>query len=243
MRLVRSGSGTEEEEEGDLKPNPRRRASSLHGRSSMDTRHMGRDIDPDRHVGKRGSDLDAAMDRYETFHAKRPLRTVELPHDLPTSVVPVGQVISTMYRTDKWHEDGDDEDYKHVHDNSRGGSDKEYEFGKGVIAYEPAQQASKSVVATDGKRRKAKPTEKPMRLPVHAPGALSLLGYCLGVFVQRFDDEEIYEINPRGCYLFCSPKGDMLALYSPDKQPDGSVGFLMIMAGGGLRVLKDGIDG
>jgi len=247
MKLVRSARGLDEEEieeeEADLKPNPHRRASALHGRSSMDTRHMGRDIDPDRHVGKRGSDLDTAMDRYETFHAKRPLRTVELPHDLPTSVVPVGQVIATMYRTDKWHEDGDDEDYKHVHDNSRGGTDKEYEFGKGVIAYEPAQQASKSVVATDGKRRKAKPTEKPMRLPVHAPGALSLLGYCLGVFVQRFDDEEIYEISPRGCYLFCSPKGDMLAIYSPDKQPDGSVGFLMIMAGGGLRVLKDGIDG
>lgn len=223
-----------------LRPN---RASTLNDRPSMDTRHVGRDIDPDRHNGKRGRDLEAAMDRYETFHAKRPLRAVELPHDLPRSVVPVGQVVSTMYRTDKWHEDGDDEDYKHVHDNSRGGKEREYEFGKGVIAYEPAHQASKSVIATDGKHTKAKPAQKAVRLPVHAPGALSLLGYCLGVFVHRFDDDEIYEINPRGCYLFCSPKGDMLALYSPDKQPDGSSGFLMVMAGGGLRVLEGGIDG
>jgi hypothetical protein len=225
-----------------LSPN-RRRATTLNGRPSMDTSHVGREVDPDRYKGARGKHLEAAMDRYETFHAKRPLRTVELPHDLPTSVVPVGQVISTMYRTDKWHEDGDDEDYKHVHDNSRGGKEREYEFGKGVIAYEPASQASESIIASDGKRTKTKTHAKPVRLPVSAPKALSLLGYCLGVFVQRFDDEEIYEINPRGCYLFCSPKGDMLALYSPEEQPDGSNGFLMIMAGGGLRVLKDGIDG
>jgi hypothetical protein len=220
-----------------------RRSSTLNGRPSMDTRGVGRDVDPDRYKGARGRHLEEAMDRYETFHAKRPLRTVELKHDLPTSVVPVGQVISTMYRTDKWHEDGDDEDYKHVHDNSRGGKDREYEFGKGVIAYEPASQVSKSVIAADGRRTKTKAAAKPVRLPVRAPQALTLLGYCLGVFVQRFDDEEVYEINPRGCYLFCSPKGDMLALYSPDEQPDGSRGFLMIMAGGGLRVLKDGIDG
>lgn len=235
IRAARSG----------IKPNRRRtssRASTLNGRPSMDTSRVGREIDPDRYSGKRGKELDAAMNRYETFHAKRPLRAVELSHDLPTSVVPVGQVLSTMYRTDKWHDDGDDEDYKHVHDNSRGGSDKEYEFGKGVIAYEPVREANKSVVEGGGKQKKAR-AEKAVRLPVHAPGALSLLGYCLGIFVRRFDDNEVYEISPRGSYLFCSPKGDMLAIYSPDEQPDGSVGFLMVMAGGGLRVLKDGIDG
>lgn len=224
-----------------MKRNSSKRASTLNGRPSMDTSHVGREVDPDRYTGARGKHLESAMDRYETFHAKRPMRTVELRHELPSSVVPVGQVVSTMYRTDKWHEDGDDEDYKHVHDNSRGGKDREYEFGKGVIAYEPAGQVSKSVV--DKRAKKIGPAEKPVRLPVRKPEALTLLGYCLGIFVQRFDDEEVYEINPRGCYLFCSPAGDMLALYSPDKQPDGSSGFLMIMAGGGLRVLKDGIDG
>jgi hypothetical protein len=234
------------EEEREVKPNARRssrRASTLGGRAAMDTRGVGRDVDPDRYNGKRGKDLDAAMNRYETFHAKRPMRVVDLGHELPTSVVCVGQVISTMYRTDKWHKDGDDEDYKHVHDNSRGGKEREYEFGKGVLAYEPAREASRSRIESGSKRSKPAKTEKPVPFPVGVPSALTLLGYCLGVFVHRFDDDQIYEINPRGCYLFCSPKGDMLALYSPNAQPDGSRGFLMIMAGGGLRVLKDGIDG
>lgn len=237
----------EEEREGEVKPNRRRsskgRASTLNGRASMDTRHVGHDVDPDRYKGKRGKDLDAAMGRYETFHAKRPMRVVDLGHELPSSVVRVGQVISTMYRTDKWHKDGDDEDYKHVHDNSRGGKDREYEFGKGVMAYEPAREVSRSQIESGGRRLKPVGAGKAERLPVAKPEALTLLGYCLGVFVHRFDDDQIYEINPRGCYLFCSPKGDMLALYSPEAQPDGSRGFLMIMAGGGLRVLKDGIDG
>lgn len=228
MKLVRRGRTSV------MTPNGK--ASTLGGRPSMDTK-FGSDIDLD---GRSDRDLDAAMDRYELFHAKRPLRAVELAHDLPTSVVCVGQVISTMYRTDKWHADGVDEDYKHVHDNSHGGSEKEYEFGKGVLAYEPAKARRGSV---QGRRSSRSAAGKVTRLPVTNPKALTLLGYCLGIFVQRFDDNEIYEISPRGCYLFCSPKGDMLAVYSPESQPDGSRGFLMLMAGGGLRVLKDGIDG
>lgn len=207
---------------------------------AMDTK-FGRDIDPDRVKPARGRDFDAAMDRYEVFHAKRPLRSVELKHDLPTSWVCVGQAISTMYRTDKWHDDGDDEDYKHVHDHSDG---KEYTFGKGVLVYEPAREARRSVV-DDGRGRKVRsnPDAEPEPLPVPEPKALTLLGYCLGIFVRRFDDEEVYELNPRGCYLFCSPTGDLLALYSPMKQPDGSSGFLAVLAGGKLRVVEDGIDG
>ena len=241
MRLVRrAGQNIPEDEiEGDagLLPN---RASTLNGRASMKTA-FGREVDPDRLTGPTAAELDAALDRYETFHAKRPMRTVMLP-DLPKSVVPIGQVLSTMYRTDKWHEDGDDEDYKHVHDNSRGGKDREYEFGKGVIAYEPAGQAKRSRVEGRSAKNFAGATPA-VRMPVHVPKATTLLGYCLGLFVQRFDDNEVYELNPRGCYLFCSPKGDMLAVYSPDEQPDGSRGWLLVMAGGGLRVLKDGIDG
>lgn len=200
---------------------------------------FGRDVDPDR--VKRSRDLDSAMDKYETFHAKRPLRAVELKHDLPTSWICVGQAVSTMYRTDKWHEDGDDEDYKHVHDFGDG---KEYSFGKGVKVYEPAREARRSLVESkDGKKVRANVAGKPEKLPTTEPGALTLLGYCLGIFVRRFDDEEVYELNPRGCYLFCSPSGDMLALYSPKKQPDGSSGFLAVLIGGKLRVLEDGIDG
>jgi len=229
----------EEEEEEEVKPN-RGSARPLGNRSSMKT-EFGRDVDPDRYEGRRGAALDGAMKRYEVFHAKRPLRVVDLGHELPTQLVPIGQCISTMYRTDKWHKDGVDEDYKHVHDDSSGGRDKEYDFGKGVTLYEPAREASRSKV--EGRRSSRGRPGKTVKLPVPRPEALTMLGYCLGVFVQRFDDQEFYEVNPRGCYLMCSPSGDMLAVYSPEKQPDGSSGFLMIMAGGGLRVLKDGIDG
>lgn len=223
---------TPEEVGGEVIPN--RRASALRGRPAMQT-NFGHEIDPDEPSGKAGGDLDGAMKRYEIFHEKAPIRVVDLDHDIPTSWSPVGDALSVMYRTDKWKADGNDIDYKHLHDE---GDDKPYEFRKGVRFYEPASEVRKSTVG--GKRRQEAPAQ---RLPVAVPGAITLLGYCLGFFVKRYDDEEIYEVNPRGCYLFSSPSGNLLLIYSPDRQPDGSSGFLGAMAGGKLRVLKDGIDG
>jgi len=206
------------------------RASRLRG-ASMDTR-FGDDIDPD---AVRGNALDAAMDRYEIFHDKTPIRVAELDHDVPTEWVRVGDALGVMYRTDKWKSDGTDEDYKHLHD---AGDDKPYPVAKGVRFYEPAAEAPRSRV---GRQRRS--SARGQRLPVARPKAIALLGYCLGVFIRRDDDGETYEVNPRGCYLFSSPSGNLLLLYSPQKQPDGSSGFLGAMAGGKLRVLKDGIDG
>jgi hypothetical protein len=190
---------------------------------AMRTR-FGTDVDPER---VETEDLDAAFERYDVFHDKDPRRAVRLAHDLPTKLVPVGKLKSVMYRTDKWKKDGDDEDYKHVDD-------------PGVILYEPYSSYGKSKVERDGP-----PGDRPEPCgpPVAYPKALTLLGYCLGFFVERFDDGETYECNPRGAYLFCSPSGDMLALYSPEAQPGGHKGFLCVMAGGRLRVEKDGIDG
>jgi hypothetical protein len=235
---------------------------------AMDTK-WGREVDPDEVPGRPGKDLDGAMSRYETFHAKAPIRVAELDHELPEQWVCVGEALSVMYRTDKWHTDGDDEDYKHLHDDGDG---KAYELGRGVKFYEPASEWSKSTVA--GKHRGRRP--KAVRSPVAEPEALTLLGYCLGVFVRlepdhnaalstsdydnaigliknaRGGDEtalealnelSIFETNPRGCWLFCSPSGDMLTIYSPEKQPGGYSGFMCLAAGGKLRVLKDGIDG
>ncbi len=199
---------------------PNKRARPLGSRPSMDTR-FGRTLDdPDSVGGTRGKHLDAAMDRYETFHAKAPIRVAELAHNLPDRWEPVGDALAVMYRTDKWKKDGVDEDYKHLHDKSDG---KEYDRLKGVRFFEPARNGR--------------------RLPVRKPQALTLLGYCLGAFVRKDDDGQEYETNPRGCYLFCSPSGDALYLYSPDEQSDGSSGFLAAAVGGNLRVLRDGIDG
>jgi len=202
----------------------RAKARAIGDRPAMDTNFFGHDLDDeeiDRLSGKEGRDIDAAMDRYKTFHAKDPIRVAELDHELPTRWKPVGDALAVMYRTDKWKRDGNDEDYKHLHDKA---DDKPYEIRKGVRIYEPVRSGGSG-------------------LPVPRPQAVTLLGYCLGVFVRKDDDGEIYEANPRGCYLFSSPSGDMLAIYSPHEQSDGSSGFLAVMAGGNLRVLKDGIDG
>lgn len=206
---------------------PNKKARALGRRAAMRT-NFGDTLDDeelDTLGGARGRDVDAAMKRYQTFHAKAPIRVAELAHELPDRWVCVGDALAVMYRTDKWKKDGTDEDYKHLHD---AGDDKPYAVRKGVRFYEPAK-------AVRGGRAQ--------RLPVAKPKALTLLGYCLGAFVRKDDDGETYETNPRGCYLFSSPSGNALYLYSPHKQSDGSSGFLAAMAGGKLRVLKDGIDG
>lgn len=206
----------------EIQPNKRARALQ---RAAMDTRFGETVEDPDAIVGAEGKQLDAALSRYETFHDKAPIRIAELTHDIPTSWVAVGDALAVMYRTDKWKRDGSDIDYKHLHDKSE---DKPYDIRKGVRLFEPASATSSG---------------RSQRLPVAVPKAVTLLGYCLGVFVRKDDDGQTYETNPRGCYLFSSPSGDLLLLYSPDEQSDGSDGFLAAMAGGKLRVLKDGIDG
>jgi hypothetical protein len=206
----------------------------------MDTSAFGADLEDDEVdglTGRRGQDLDGAMHRYNVFHAKDPIRVAELDHDIPKSWRCVGDALAVMYRTDKWKPDGVDEDYKHLHDKTEGTS---YPVGKGVRFYEPASEAAKSRV--DGSAGRAK-VSKAGNLPVSTPEAISLLGYCLGAFVRRDDTGEEYEVNPRGCYLYSSPGGDLLLIYSPHEQPDGSSGFLAALAGGRLRVLKDGIDG
>jgi hypothetical protein len=198
----------------------------------MDTGAFGRDLADemiDAVSGADGKDLDAAMRRYRTFHAKDPIRVAELAHDIPTRWTEEGDGLAVMYRTDKWKKDGTDEDYKHLHDKSE---NQPYAHLEGVRVYHPAKGRGGS------------------RLPVAQPRALTLLGYCLGVFVRKDDeydpddpDAGVYEANPRGTYLFCSPSGDALYLYSPRAQSNGDKGFLAALVGGNLRVLKDGIDG
>jgi hypothetical protein len=223
---------------GEITPNAR--ARSLAGRPSMDTSAFGKDLDDnaiDGIGGAEGRHLDGAMQRYTIFHAKDPIRVAELAHDIPTSWRCTGDALAVMYRTDKWKPDGVDEDYKHLHDRTEG---QPYPVNRGVRFYEPAAEAPKSKVDGLGGRPSL---PKPSRLPVATPKAITLLGYCLGAFVRRDDTGEEYEVNPRGCYLYSSPGGDLLLLYSPEEQPDGSSGFLAAFAGGKLRVLKDGIDG
>jgi len=197
--------------------------------AAMNTR-FGRTVeDPDEIKGRDGRAVDEGMTLYERFHAKQPIRVAELDHDIPIAWTCVGDALSVMYRTDKWKPDGTDEDYKHLHD---AGNNKPYPIRKGVRFYEPSSEVGKSSKEGGGGLH-----GRGSRLPVAVPAAVALLGYCLGAFVRLDEDGEEYEVNPRGCYLFAAPSGKLLFMYSPRE------GFLGAMAGGNLRVLKDGIDG
>lgn len=218
-----------------------RKARAIGDRASMDTSFFGDDLEfeeIDEVGGADGKHLDAAMRRYKTFHDKQPIRIAELSEDLPSKWCVVGDALAVMYRTDKWKGFGNDEDYKHLHDKADG---VPYEVRRGVRLFEPASDAKKSKV--HGRSGDPLDVGRPQRLPVPDPRAITLLGYCLGFFVRRDDDGEIYEVNPRGAYLFSAPSGKALYVYSPHEQSDGSSGFLAAFAGGNLRVLKGGIDG
>lgn len=200
---------------------------------TVERRTFGTEIDPDRVRGAAGSTLDAAMSRYETFQQKAPQMVVRVQHDPPKLVVPVGDAISVMYRSSKWTKDGEEEvdtDYKHRHEPAEG---SEYRAHKGVRLYENARFAEPELKRNAG-------TQK---LPLPSASAWARLGYCLGIFVRRDDDGEVHECNPRNTWLLSAPDGHMLAVYSPKPQSNGDVGFLCVLAGGKLRVLKEGIDG
>lgn len=172
---------------------------------------FGREI-PQPNRGKIVGPLDDAMDRFHTFHKKEPHRLVEInpKHSIPSRVDRIGGLLSVAYRSDKWYADGKDVDYRHV-----------IEQG-GQTLYEPR-----------GSQRWAEQT----KLPVAVPKVVTLLGKSLGLFVKREDDGLVYESNPKDSYLFCSPSGNMLLLYSPTD------GFIAMACGGHLSVKEHGIDG
>lgn len=195
----------------------------------------GRAIDPDALQGMELRDVTKAMDRYEIFHQKQPLEVVHVEHEPPEQLVPMGFAVSSSYRTDKWKKDGSDIDYKHVH-NDKGEKPYDYSGGHGVRFYENSEFVDKRTIRANGL----------VEAPKEYPEAWTRLGAFMGSDV-RGDDGEFHEVDAKksakDCWLLCSPSGNMLAIYSPRPQADGSVGFLAIMCGGELRVIKDGIDG
>lgn len=223
-------------------PGARRHSRPNHGAPEMEEhrpgpgvmgRYFGRTVDPDRYSGPRGQSLDAALDKYETFHAKHPIDVVDVTHEPPSRLVCIGDAHAVSYKTDKWYKDGSDIDYKHIHGHSE---TKPYETGKGVLFYENAALADPKDIRANG-------TTRPPRA---YPKAWTRLGKFQGADLRR-NDGEWQEVDARhsakDCWLLCAPDGKMLAIYSPKPQDDGSEGFLAIMCGGDLRVLKDGIDG
>lgn len=150
-------------------------------------------------------------DRYRIFHDKEPRRVVEIHHPFPSKVGLAGNALSVLYRTDKWKKDGDDVDYKHV-------------FDDGVKVYEPWGEQS---------------WLEPAELPREHRQPIALLGQCIGLFLERVDDGEVYEVHlprARDSWLFAAPDGRMLYVYDPTE------GFRAVIAGGRLTVEEEGID-
>ncbi|HEY5656993.1 MAG TPA: hypothetical protein VIY27_04315 [Myxococcota bacterium] len=175
------------------------------GRGAMQRATFGDDVEDDGGSG---------AERYEIFHAKDPRRVVELNprHRFPRKVGLAGDALSVSYRTDKWKQDGDDIDYKHV-------------FEDGVEVFEPW-----------GEQSWLEEAELPLDYPDEP---LTLLGQCLGLFLRRVDDDEVYETHmptARDTWLLCAPDGRMLFVYDPE------VGFRAVIAGGALSVEEGGID-
>lgn len=211
----------------------RRASRQLKPNRTVEARTFGTEIDPDKIHGAAGTALDRAMDRYEIFQQKAPRMVVRVPYNPPTQIVPVGDALSVMYRSSKWTKDGEEEvdtDYKHRHEPYEG---REYREGKGVRLYENAKFAEAQLKRNAGVERVSLPPSS----------AWARLGYCLGLFVRRDDDGQIHEVNPRNTWLLAAPDGHTLAVFSPKPQPNGDAGFLCILKGGKLRVLKEGIDG
>lgn len=211
----------------------RRSSRRLAPNRTVESRLFGTEVDPERVSGPLRTQLAAAEKRYRIFQQKEPRAIVRVTHQPPRHVVPVGDALSVMYRSSKWTEDGDEEvdtDYKHRHEPSE---DREYAPRKGVRLYENARFADRTLKQNAGVEQIVLP----------AAPAWARLGYCLGIFVRRDDTGEIVETNPRNTWLLSAPDGHTLAVYSPKPQSDGSVGFLCLLSGGKLRVLKEGIDG
>ncbi len=215
----------------------RNRSSRPSSRRTNGPGVMGREFgtsvrDPRAVTGNEGGDLRGAMATYKRFHKKDPIDVVRTKHEPPRTLVPVGDMQSTMYLTDKWYEDGKDIDYKHRHGKTE---TVEYKRGTGTIWYTNPrfERADAKLFGTVAPPRKY-------------PAAWGRLGLFTGGFVWRFDDDDKnsrVEVNPKNAWLLSSPDGHMLAVYSPEPQPDGDVGFLGFIIGGKLRVLADGIDG
>ena len=131
----------------------------------------------------------SAIRRYRIFHKKDP-REIRTISGLPDKVRELGRCVAVMYETDKWKDDGDDERYKHRHED-------------GVIAYEAVHDHADDAI------------DIPVALPTSEQG-LARLGKCLGFFVET-DGEQVREYNPSGTDLFTSPKGDLLGIYHPSR--------------------------
>jgi len=146
--------------------------------------------------GEPPPELAEAIDGYEDFHAWEPREIGEMNLVIPTTVCVVGEMVQTLYRSDKW--ENKSSDYFHDHD-------------PGVM-----------IGRTDAAARVANPgCQTGVRLPhwITDAKAVYMLGRCLGYSYTQPDGEpieakvgrplpELYAVPNRKALLVIDTAGD-----------------------------------
>lgn len=167
------------------------------------------------------SSLQSARRHRETFMDRVATKQAQMRWEWPKQIEWVGYCEAVMYASDKWHDPGDFEDYKHVAE-----AEQKLYAVKGFIR----DYHSGKPMALDA---------QPKRLPPNMPEAFAELANVFGVHMRTFEGD-FYEIDIARAKLGAANHptlGTFLFVYTV------SGGVHMLITGKELRVERDGITG
>lgn len=175
-----------------------------------------------RRIIKNADDLKAARRHRETFMDRPASRQKRARWDWPKELAWVGQCVSVMYSSDKWHDIGDFEEYKHVAEAEqqlycRPDFIRDYHNTRAVLDI-PSEMVS---------------------LPKKMPSAFAVLADIFGVHMKTFEGEHLQVDIARAKLggATCKELGTFLFVYTD------AGGVHMLITGGELEIEKDGITG
>lgn len=157
-------------------------------------------------------ELEEARARWELFHAKTPRHLLSPNLDWPQRWELAGKGCVVYYSSDKWLPNGKFRRYFHEHDSGS------------VRVLHPSGAFDWLKKASAGVKR--------------YPSSGTVLGFCLGWDLERWDTGEYIESVPdRNTLLCCFPDGSVLFTYHRRH------GIQALFVGEGLRVEAAGIVG
>jgi len=159
-------------------------------------------------------EIEAAVAAWKAFHKKaQPRELIKVKVPWPQSWSYAGVAKTTYYRSDKWKDDGDFERYYHDHDS---GPIRVW-HPKGMFPWL---------------------AERPQPTKRKYPTAVAVLGYSLGIDVERHDTKRLRLASPSpGSFLVVSPDRTTLWIVEPRN------GVTTMLQGSRLRVEARGIVG
>lgn len=167
------------------------------------------------------SAMQSARRTRETFMDRVATKQTQMKWEWPKRIEWVGYCEAVMYASDKWHDPGDFEDYKHV------------------AEAEQKLYAVKGFIRDFHTQKPMKLGAQPKRLPGPMPEAFAELANIFGVNMRTFDGEYL-QVDVARAKLGAAqhPKlGTFLFVYT------AAGGVHMIITGKELRVERDGIAG